>query len=406
MESASFVNDLKLRFSVGQTGSTNVDDFTYRQFFTRSSYVLYEGKPGLVPSETYPNNNVKWEMTTEYNGGVDFSFFNYRLFGSVDAYYRFTKGALAPSPVPFETGATMFYSNLIDMSNRGMEFELGGQIIQNDQVTWTSKLNIAFNRNRVEKFNNANLNEFQTKAYVEGKPAGILQGYMVEKIFETDKEVAELNRRAKELNPDIEYYQEASTGAGDYKYKDLNNDGVINSEDQAIIATPEPKFFGGFMNTVSYKGLNLSVVFQFSQGTESFLDELARSSTGYLGISLYREMHGKTWTPENKDTKYARIVYADPSVNARVSDKFVFNTSYLRLKNISLSYTLPRRMLNHFNIESLMFFASVSNIWTLTKWPGLDPESLDTSRELAGYTINDDPYPLSKTFSVGVKLEF
>lgn len=406
MESASFVDDLKLRFSVGQTGSTNVDDFTYRQFFTRSSDVLYEGKPGIVPSETFPNNNVKWEMTTEYNGGVDFSFFNYRLFGSVDAYYRFTKGALSPSPLPFETGAMTFYSNLIDMSNRGMEFELGGQIIQNDQVTWTSKLNIAFNRNRVEKFNNANLNEFQTKAYVEGKPAGILQGYVVEKIFETDKEVAELNRRAQELNPDVEYYQEISTGAGDYKYKDLNNDGVINSEDQAIIGTPEPKFFGGFMNTVSYKGFNLSVVFQFSQGTESLLDELPRSGTGYLGNSLYREMYEKMWTPENKNAKYARVVYADPSKNSRISDKFVFNTSYLRLKNVSLSYTLPRRMLNSLNIESLMFFASVSNIWTLTKWPGLDPESLDTSRGLAGYTTNDDPYPLSKTFSVGVKLEF
>ncbi len=406
LENASFLNDLKLRFSLGQTGSTNVDDFTYRQFFTRSSNVLYEGIPGIIPSSTFPNNDVKWEMTTEYNGGIDFSFFNYRLFGSIDAYYRFTDGALAPSPLPFETGATTFYSNLIDMSNTGMEFEIGGQIIQSKEVTWTSKFNISFNRNKVEKFNNANLNSYQTKAYKEGKPAGILQGYLVEKIFQTDEEVASLNKRAHELNPNIEYYQNASTGAGDYKYRDLNNDGVINSDDQTIIATPQPKFFGGFMNTVSYKNFNLSVVFQFSKGTKAFLDQLSIDSYGSLGNSIYREMYDNTWTPENKNARYARLVVGDPSGNSRISDKYVFNTSYLRLKNISLSYSVPQRILHNFNIQSLMVFASVSNIWTLTQWPGLDPESLDTSAGLAGYTSNSDPYPLSKTFSIGVKLEF
>ena len=99
MENADWVSDLKLRFSIGQTGSTNVSDFTYRQFFTRSSSVLYEGQPGIIPSATFPNRDVKWEMTTEYNGGIDFSFFDYRLYGSIDAYYRFTDGALAPSPL-------------------------------------------------------------------------------------------------------------------------------------------------------------------------------------------------------------------------------------------------------------------------------------------------------------------
>ena len=185
MENADWVSDLKLRFSIGQTGSTNVSDFTYRQFFTRSSSVLYEGQPGIIPSATFPNRDVKWEMTTEYNGGIDFSFFDYRLYGSIDAYYRFTDGALAPSPLPFETGATTFYSNLIDMSNHGLEFEIGAYIIQNEDFTWNSKFNLSFNRNRVEKFNNANLNEYQTRAYVEGEPAGLLQGYVVEKMCDT-----------------------------------------------------------------------------------------------------------------------------------------------------------------------------------------------------------------------------
>lgn len=406
LKNAAFLSDLKLRFSIGQTGSTNVDDFTYRQFFTRSSSVLYEGTPGIIPSTTFPNNDIRWEMTTEYNGGLDFSFFGYRLFGSIDAYYRFTDGALAPSPLPLETGATTFYSNLIDMSNRGIEFEIGAHIIQNEQVTWTSKFNLSFNRNRVEKFNNANLNEYQTRAYKEGEPAGILQGYVVEKIFQDAEEIAKLNQKAHELHPEVEYYQNATTGVGDYKYKDLNNDGIITSDDQTIIATPEPKFFGGFLNTVTYKNFTFSAAFQFSQGTKSYLSQLSMDAYGMLGQNIYRELYGKTWSPTHTDAKYARLVVNDPSNNSRISDKYVFNTSYLRLKNISLSYSVPQRILNRFNIQSAMIFASMSNLWTLTQWPGLDPEMLNTSSGLAGYTTNDDPYPLSKTFSVGIKLEF
>lgn len=407
MKKVSYLNDLKLRFSVGQTGSTNVDDFIYRQFFTRSSSVNYGGLPGVIPSSTFPNQDVKWEMTTEYNGGIDFSLFDYRLFGSIDAYYRYTDGALSPSPLPYETGVITFYSNLMDLSNRGFEFEIGGHIIQNDQVSWTSKFNLSFNRNRVESLNNANLNSIQLEAYVEGKPAGVRQGYIVEKIFQDEAEVALLNQKAKAANPNVDFYQNASTGPGDYKYKDLNGDGVINSEDKTIIASPEPKFFGGFFNSVNYKNFNLSLVFQFSKGTKSFLDQLTTDAYGILGQSIYREMYGNTWTPENTNARYARVVNGDPSQNSqRISDRYVFNTSYLRLKNISLSYNIPQNVLKKINVQSAMVFATVSNIWTLTKWPGLDPEVLNTSRGMAGYTSNNDPYPLSKSFSVGVKLEF
>ena len=406
MEKATFLNDLKLRFSVGQTGSTNVDDFTYRQFFTRSSSVNYEGQPGIIPSETFPNNNIKWEMTTEYNGGIDFSFFGYRLFGSIDAYYRFTDGALSPSPMPYETGATTFFSNLMDLSNKGVEFEIGGHIIQNDQITWTSKFNLSFNRNKVESLNNANLNSYQLDAYVEGKPAGVLKGYVVDKIFQDEAEIASLNEQAHFMNPDVVYYQEASTGVGDYKFKDLNHDGKITSDDRVILATPEPKFFGGFFNSVNYKNFNLSLVFQFSKGTKSVLDQLSSDAYGMLGQSIYRKMYGNTWTPEHTNARYARLLSGDPSKNSRLSDRYVFETSYLRLKNISVSYSIPQNILKKLNIQSALIFANISNIWTLTSWPGLDPEVLNTSTGLAGYTYNKDPYPLSKTFSVGVKLEF
>lgn len=400
------LSDLKLRLSFGQTGSTNVDDFTFRQFFSRTSAVLYEGVLGVIPSTVFPNRGVKWEMTTEYNGGLDFAFFEYRLFGSFDLYYRFTKGALCQSPMPYETGATEYHSNLIDMSNRGVEFEIGGHIIRNKELTWTSKFNISFNRNRVEKLNDPNIDEFQLDAFKDGQPAGILQGYVVEKIFRTDEEVARLNEIAKQKNPGIQFYQEQSTGAGDYKFRDINGDGRITADDRAILASPEPRFFGGFLNTFSYKKLSLSVAFQFSHGTKSLREGLNMSGVGELGKNIDRELYNNTWTPENPDARYARLVLYDPNQNTRISDRYVFSTSYLRLKNISLSWVLPETLLNKLGIESVMLFASASNLWTLTKWPGLDPEALDTQAGIAGYTMNEDPYPLSKNFSVGIKLEF
>ena len=241
--------------------------------------------------------------------------------------------------------------------------------------------------------------------YVEFDP----KKYVVEKIFQSDEEVELMNAAAHAKNPNVLYYQNSGTGAGDYKYKDLNGDGTITDADQTIIAKPEPRFFGGFVNTVSYQDFTLSFAFQFSQGTKALLEQLQIDAYGSLGNSIYRELYGNTWTPERPDATYARLFASDPnnpSSNCYISDKYVFNTSYLRLKNINLSYNIPQSILKKINLSSAQVFASLNNIWTLTQWPGLDPEVLDTSSGLGGYTTNDDPYPLSKSFSIGVRVEF
>lgn len=400
------VNDLKLRLSVGSTGSTNVADFAFKQFFSRSSTSLYGGNAAIVLSSQYPNRDIKWEMTTEFNAGLDFSLFTYRLYGSLDVYSRKTKGALAPAPVPKETGATTSFSNLMDLSNRGMELEIGGDLIRTDQVSWMAKLNIAFNRNKLEKLNDANISSYQISYYKEGEPIGILIGYKVEKIFETDEEVALLNAQAAERNPDASYYQNASTGAGDFKYRDLNGDGYITADDREVIASPEAKFFGGFSSAVTWRGWSLSCGMQFSQGTKAELSELSTGVYGTLGQSVYRDLYEKSWTPDNRDARYARLVAYDPSSNSRRSDRYIHNSSYLRLKNLTLSYTLPAVFLERVNIRHAQVFVSGSNLFTWTKWPGLDPELVSTSRGVLGQTVNEDIYPLSKTFSLGVRLEF
>lgn len=405
---AGWMDNLKLRFSWGQTGSTNVDDFSYLQVFYHGNNFLWGGNSTVGLNNTLPNRDIKWEMTTEYNGGLDFAFWQNRLYGSIDAYYRYTDGALAPAPAPFESGFNTYTANVIDMTNRGMEVEVGGDIIRGADWKWSSSFNIAFNRNKIEKLNGATLDETQIDFYLQGEPAGVLKGYVVEKIFESENEVAEVNDAAI-AKGHTGYMENIDLMPGDYKYKDIDGDGCITLNDRKVIASPEPQFFGGFFNSVSWKNLNLSFMFQFSKGATAILESLRGENAGIPMKSVVRELYGNTWTPENKDARYART-YMNAYQNygpGYENDRYVFETSYLRLKNITLSYDLPQVLLRRVNIQGLQVFASVSNLWTWTNWPGIDPESMQGGDPgMGGNMRSYDPYPLSKTFSLGLKVQF
>lgn len=415
MASADWVNDLKFRFSVGQTGSTNVADFSYKQYYSRDSRNMWGGESTVSPGKTLPNTHVKWEMTTEYNGGVDFSFFNYRLKGSVDAYYRYTSGALAAAPIILESGFTTFTTNLIDMSNKGVEVEIGGDIIRKKAWNWYAQFNIAFNRNKVDKFNGASLGWAKADSYQEGYPAGILKGFKVEKIFQTQEEIDALDAKTLEATNGEHVYYYGTSQPGDYKFMDVNGDGYIDENDKTVIATPEPKFFGGFFNSVSYRNLNLSFMFQFSKGASAIMSNLSIANYGGMLSNMEPELYRNTWTPERRDARYTRLTDGDPGLNfmgpaSDAIDRYVYETSYLRLKNITLSYDLPRVWLNRISLQGVQVFASASNLWTLTQWPGIDPELISGGAG-SGFLGNDgvsngDPYPLSRTFSFGVKVQF
>ncbi len=402
LKDSKVVDNLKLRLSAGRTGSTNVADFSYKQYLLKDSEGAYEDYMAVTLKDLLPNEGIKWEMTTEYNGGLDFSFFDGRLYGSLDAYYRFTKGALAPAPHNLESGFTTYYSNLLDMSNRGLEIELGGDIIRSKSFKWNSNINIALNRNRIEKLNGASISSLMQDAYIEGMPAGTLKGYVVEKIFQSQEEIDALNKAAQEKGFDVYQYD---CGLGDYMFKDINGDGTIDTKDREVIANPQPKFFGGWTNTLSYKNFQLSFLLQFSVGGEALYNSLITDATAQLSAGLTREMWGNTWTPTNTDAKYARLVpYAYNNMNWSKNDRFVFKTSYLRLKNITLSYNLPNSWMNKCRIQGASVFVTGSNLFTISEWPGIDPELLGSA--VTQMATGSDSYPLSKSFTFGVRFRF
>ena len=405
MENAYWVNLLKLRLGWGRSGSTNVPDFSYIQYYeinTGEGGNIYGDHSAVVLRNLLPNPNLRWEITDEWNIGLDFSLLNDRFYGSVDAYYRYTDGALAPAPHMLESGMSLYYDNVIDVSNRGVEISLGGDIVRTRDFSLSSTVNLSLNRNRVESLNSAQLDDSYQDLIVVGQPTGVVKGYVVDHIAQDISEVQELDAKAQAAG--YAYYQGGQLGVGDYIMKDTNDDGRITSDDRVVIASPEPKFFGGWNTRFRWKNLTLSVLFQYSVGSQAVYSAVANDIASPFQESISREVYGNTWTPERTDARYPRLGALLYNYNSMVNDRFVFDASYFRLKNLTLGYTLPEKWAAAIHSTGLSVFFTATNLFTVTRWPGIDPETIGSM--VVDMGINDDPYPLARSFTFGVNLKF
>lgn len=400
LESVRDIDDLKFRLSWGKTGSTNVSDFSYIQYFNGNQY---GGQSGLTLASTYPNKNIKWEMTTEYNAGVDFTLFNGRLTGSFDIYHRKTDGALAPAPIALEFGIGTYYSNILDLTNNGFEFSIGGDVVRTKDFTYNTMLSISSNRNKISKLNGSTLDMMHQDLYMEGHAMGTVKGYKVAGIYQSQDQISKLNEQA--MDKGYDFYQDGAA-VGDYMFVDTNGDGYISEADRTAIANPEPKVFGGWSNTLSYKNFTLSMLFQYQFGGDAYYSTMQESASGAIGMSILREMYGNTWTPDRTDAKYAKLMWM-PSVytNTQANDRYVYSNSYFRLRNITLSYTFEPAWLERLHVSGASVFFTATNLFTITDWPGLDPDMAATNA-FTKTTETKDVYPMSRSFSFGLKLQF
>lgn len=400
LESVRDIDDLKFRLSWGKTGSTNVSDFSYIQYFNGNQY---GGQSGLTLASTYPNKNIKWEMTTEYNAGVDFTLFNGRLNGSFDIYHRKTDGALAPAPIALEFGIGTYYSNILDLTNNGFEFSIGGDVVRTKDFTYNTMLSISSNRNKITKLNGSTLDMMHQDLYMEGHAMGTVKGYKVAGIYQSQDQISKLNEQA--MAKGYGFYQNGAA-VGDYMFADTNGDGYISEADRTAIANPEPKVFGGWSNTLSYKNFTLSMLFQYQLGGDAYYSTMHESASGALGMSILREMYGNTWTPDRTDAKYAKLMWMPSAdTNTQANDRSVYSNSYFRLRNITLSYTFEPAWLERLHVSGASVFFTATNLFTITDWPGLDPDMAATNA-FTKTTETKDVYPMSRSFSFGLKLQF
>ena len=400
LESVRDIDDLKFRLSWGKTGSTNVSDFSYIQYFNGNQY---GGQSGLTLASTYPNKDIKWEMTTEYNAGVDFTLFNGRLTGSFDIYHRKTDGALAPAPIALEFGIGTYYSNILDLTNNGFEFSIGGDVVRTKDFTYNTMLSISSNRNKITKLNGSTLDMMHQDLYMEGHAMGTVKGYKVAGIYQSQDQISKLNEQA--MAKGFDFYQDGAA-VGDYMFADTNGDGYISEADRTAIANPEPKVFGGWSNTLSYKNFTLSMLFQYQLGGDAYYSTMQESASGAIGMSILREMYGNTWTPDRTDAKYAKLMWMPSAyTNTQANDRYVYSNSYFRLRNITLSYTFEPAWLERLHVSGASVFFTATNLFTITDWPGLDPDMAATNA-FTKTTETKDVYPMSRSFSFGLKLQF
>lgn len=442
LKDVDFISNLKLRASYGEAGNQNIGLFQYQSSYTtgkRSSnygYVFGQDKTyidGMV-QVFLPNPNLKWETSKQTDIGIDLGFFNNKLMLTADYYIKKSSDFLLEIQMPAQTGFTKATRNVGSVKNNGFEFSVDYRDNSHD-FKYGVNVNLTTVKNKIERLSPgkdavANLQSlgFPTTGNTSwavfsmskvGGSIGEFYGFQTDGIIQNQAEIDALNANARRLNQDDNvWYIASGTAPGDRKFIDQNGDGVITDADRVSLGSPLPKFYGGINLSGEYKGFDFNLFFNYSVGNKilNFVKRnlISMGGEGSIGLqNVGKEFYDNRWTETNPTNKYPRAVWSDVSGNSRVSDAFVEDGSYLRLKNIEVGYTLPANILKKASISKLRIFASVQNLFTITGYSGMDPEigqSMSSSTGVAGGVtasgVDVGIYPYSRFFTMGFNLEF
>ncbi|WP_245855298.1 SusC/RagA family TonB-linked outer membrane protein [Hymenobacter mucosus] len=397
------LSELKLRGSYGITGNQPTGNFGSRGLIGIGFNYLEQG--GLSLNQL-ANPDLRWERTKQTSVGMDLGFLENRFYVSADAYLRKTDDLLLAQQLVSDTGFRSYSANVGNIENKGLEFALTTVNFRNegDGFNWETNFNISFNRNLVTKVSDPSptgtAQGFASRLKA-GEPLGAFFGYRVEGILQTQAEIDALNAGSSTGT-----YQSSLTRPGDIKFRDLDGDGRITATgDQEIIGNAQPKFFGGFNNTVRYKGFDLSAFLQYNVGNDIY--NSARSNTEGMSTNYGQDATVlNRWTPTNTNTDIPRAVAGDPNGNTRTSDRFLEDGSYARIKNVVLGYTLPKSIVNRVHLRTVRVYAQAQNLVTFTNYSGLDPEVSTFSGSNTSIGTDFFTYPQARTITGGITLGF
>ncbi|MDR3328497.1 MAG: TonB-dependent receptor [Prevotellaceae bacterium] len=393
---AKVFNALKVRASAGQVGNQEIGDYLYARLYTPRNYSFGGQIVTGYTGTNFGNGELRWETTTQYNVGIDAGLWNERLSFVIDAYYKSTTDLLVNLPVERTSGMRTKTINIGDLSNKGLEFSVNAHIIDTKRLQWDVLANIATNVNRIEKLGvesfvatGASASSILVK---EGEALGTFYGYKYDGVVQSGKESS---TPAPTWTTTVQ--------AGDPKFVNIGGDpNVIDDDDRVALGSVQPKFTYGFATRAAYKGFDLSLSFQGSQG--NYLYNALRHQLETPSLSLNgAAVLANRWTPTNPNTDVPRAI-ATPYVT--LDSRYIEDASYLRLKDITIGYTLPARLIPH---TSIRVFASAQNLLTLTGYTGYDPEASrnggdETNGLLQGIDLG--AYPTAKTFIAGLSISF
>ena len=401
---SNIINNLKLRASWGQNGNENIGDFGYTSVIGNQN-IYYFGLGKTQYNGTQPtkiaNPSLKWETSEQTNFGFDLTTLNNSLLVTFDYYIKTTKDWLVTAPVPMLVGNSAPTINGGTVRNSGIEAEVTYRK-QIGKLYLSASINGAFNNNEVLEIRNAE-QRLQGGSggfgqsdvlYAEvGTPMGVFHGVKTDGIFQTQAEIdAYLNNEGGKIQPNAK--------PGDIRFVDSNGDGKISDEDRVVIGAPFPDFTGGLNLTAEMYGFDFNMFLYASIGQDIY-DATRRydmNGTNYNAGWLNR------WTGEGTSNYYPRVTFVDNNLNMKtVSDFFVHDGSFVRLRNITLGYTLPKNVVSALKITRLRLYVAAENLWTFTKYEGYDPE---IGGGVFSNGVDHGIYPQPRTIMTGVNVTF
>lgn len=388
-DNLAFINHLKLRASYGENGNPTVGAYATFPTVGSSEYLFGTNTVNTVYANRLANKNLKWETTTSFNIGIDFSIFRDILNGNIDYYNSNTTDLLIRRAIPVMNGFTTVDDNLGKNHNKGLEIQLNSNNIRGNDFQWSSGLSFWKNRNEIvtiyglDKDGDGKEDDDIANSYFIGKSLGAIYDYTFDGIIQTE---------------DVDYIATYGGVPGDIKFADLNKDGKLDANDRSIVGYTKPNYSLSLSNTLNYKNLQLYFMFSTIQGGGDDNFYLASNQYGQNPSTFVPHVANwldkEYWMPEHQSNITPRPNYAN-----KYNYRFSQDHSFIRLQDVSLSYQLNQRLLSRTPVKSLQVYLAAKNLLTWTDWEGLDPETATTYASVNGF-------PVMKTVTLGLNVSF
>ncbi len=396
LKDVSWIDEIKIRASIGKTGTQSISDHMFRTLYSPGTYA---GSTALYPTQL-GNEDIKWESTVQRDLGIDFSFFQSRLSGTLAYYHKVTDGALlsiTPSP---SSGYSTMVANIAKVRNTGVELELNADFIRTKEWKWSGALNISHNASKVLNLQGDNFssdtgrNELNlgTTVYREGESLGLLCGTKAIGILKTQEEVDDYKSRFRYWTS---FYRDLGIGSVELA---LDESGMYYSD---VIGNCTPDFYGGYTNTLQYKNWSLLATFTFSYGN----DMIYQKDVTDMNFDSYANRGVRVLKGSTPEHLTGRPTVLHNSLNF-LTDLNVYDASYLKLQSLSLCYSLPTKYAKKLKLNNLSIYGTATNLFTITSYPGPDPAVSDDPYSVAGGGRDVTSYPTVKSYTLGIRLGF
>ena len=417
MKGIDWLSNMKVRLSWGLVGNDRISDYLSLDLYQTTKYGVGSQVVTTLTPKQLRNSNLKWEASSTVNLGIDLGFFDNRLNATAEFFIKNTKDLLLAQSLAHVTGFESQMQNIGKIQNKGIELSINAVPVQTRDFSWTSSFNISFIRNDLKALADgvdamyarsgfdSNFTGYDYIAKV-GESLGLIYGYEFDGIYQYDDFYASASNPGELiLKPGVVDNPRYTEGVapGVVKYKDQDGDGVITTNDRTVIGHALPKWYGGFTNTFTYKGVDLSFMLQFNYGNDIYNATRLFATQSRMGRKNMLAEVADRWTETNASNSVPKY---DGYITNDVYSRFVEDGSFLRLKNITLGYTFPREWTKKFKVSKLRVYGQAQNLFCITGYSGYDPEvSMRASNPMTP-GLDWGAYPKSRIFTVGLDLQF